>query len=100
MEFAHLFEQGVPNNAPCLDGHFPGNPIVPGAVLLGMAETALAERGITIARVQRIKFLRPLAPDTSVEISVVGDDNSATIHWNSPKENLAQARVALQNRGG
>lgn len=54
---------------PMLAGHFPGDPIVPGAYLLawviGQARGWLAARGETraVAGVARVKFLRPLRPD-------------------------------------
>lgn len=49
----------------CLDGHFPGNPLVPGVVVLDLAARALekARTGpVEIAGVSQAKFASPLRP--------------------------------------
>lgn len=61
---------GIPPDSPCLDGHFPGNPIVPGAVILGCLANRLAGRGMAIERVERMKFTRPLGPATAFEMTL------------------------------
>lgn len=57
---------------PACAGHFPGNPIVPGAWLLAEAVRAIsvaagrdAEAAITV---KSAKFFRPVRPGDSVEI--------------------------------
>lgn len=84
--------EGIPADAPCLDGHFPGNPIVPGAVLLGYAASALAERGEAIASVSRMKFLCPLLPEQAFAIEVDG----RKIKWLAGGNTVAQARLTLK----
>lgn len=91
---------GVPATAGCLDGHFPGNPIVPGAVLLGYAAKTLQVEGIGIASVLRMKFQRPLSPDTPFEIEMKRDGANASLVWQSEETVLAQARVTLRDHGG
>lgn len=59
---------GFPATARFLDGHFEGNPIVPGAVILGRLSAALAENGQRIETIRRMKFTRPLRPDTGFSI--------------------------------
>lgn len=52
----------VPADHPCLPGHFPGEPVVPGVVLL---ELALASLGLPEGRPREfawVKFQRPLLP--------------------------------------
>ena len=47
---------------PALPGHFPGQPIVPGVVMLERVLAALAAEGLKASGVKRMKFTRPLAP--------------------------------------
>ncbi|MGH6624305.1 MAG: hypothetical protein ACREBN_10050 [Burkholderiaceae bacterium] len=55
---------------PALAGHFPGAPIVPAAVLLERVERELSQAGKTLLAVERMKFLRPVAPGESVELTL------------------------------
>lgn len=83
-----------------LDGHFPGNPIVPGAVLLGLAEQALQDIGYEIKTIQRLKFLRQLSPEQPYEIEIEISLPLAKIAWISGTETLANARVELRPTDG
>lgn len=49
---------------PSLAGHFPGNPIVPGVVLLDAVVCAFAERypELRLAGISFVKFFQPLRP--------------------------------------
>jgi 3-hydroxyacyl-[acyl-carrier-protein] dehydratase len=59
---------------PALPGHFPGNPIVPGVVLLDRVAAAIERaRGARIARIASVKFLAPLKPDEDAELRVTCD---------------------------
>jgi 3-hydroxyacyl-[acyl-carrier-protein] dehydratase len=49
---------------PALPGHFPGQPLVPGVLLLEEVALALrAWRGQRLAQVVEAKFMAPLRPD-------------------------------------
>ena len=62
-------------NHPALPGHFPGNPIVPGVVLLTRVFNALAKvTGAPVSVVRSVKFMAPLAPGERFEIAL---DNAA-----------------------
>jgi 3-hydroxyacyl-[acyl-carrier-protein] dehydratase len=51
---------------PALAGHFPGRPVVPGAVLLDMViGVAEARAQLRVGEVVRMKFHRPLGPETA-----------------------------------
>ncbi|TVQ29165.1 MAG: hypothetical protein EA370_15700 [Wenzhouxiangella sp.] len=70
-------DMAVPASHPALPGHFPGQPIVPGVVLLAMAhEQARAHIGFTTGptRWSRIKFLRPILPEQPFRVIVEGDE--------------------------
>ncbi len=55
---------------PSLPGHFPGRPVVPGAVILQcvLDAAATANPGRAIGGVRRVKFLRVLSPDEAFSI--------------------------------
>ncbi|MEL6476509.1 MAG: hypothetical protein AAFR17_04215 [Pseudomonadota bacterium] len=93
---AELSERaGLPSDAPCLDGHFPGNPIVPGAMLLAEAQGWLSGQGLRLESIRRMKFLRPLPPETAFTIAMVGQGAQARLTWSAGAEILAEAQVTL-----
>ncbi|NMG76059.1 3-hydroxyacyl-ACP dehydratase FabZ family protein [Aromatoleum diolicum] len=56
---------------PALAGHFPGQPILPGVVLLGWAMQTLGaalERAVPPCNIGSAKFLRPVKPGTVLRI--------------------------------
>lgn len=63
------FTLSVAADHPCLPGHFPGNPLAPGVVLLAQVCRGVeAAAGCSVARIEQAKFHSPLLPD---EIAVV-----------------------------
>jgi 3-hydroxymyristoyl/3-hydroxydecanoyl-(acyl carrier protein) dehydratase len=60
----------IPATHPSLPGHFPGNPVVPGAVIL--SEVAAAGRdhlgAVRVTGFAAVKFLSPLRPEQVAEI--------------------------------
>ena len=72
----------VPAGHPALPGHFPGNPLVPGALLLDLVAQAISEvyPGKRIVKAKWFKFARPVTPDQTVvvEFSPRGDDMNVT----------------------
>lgn len=90
---------GLAPQSKFLEGHFPGNPIVPGAVLLGLAQQGLRDSGYEISSIQRVKFLRQLLPGQAFEITVDISDSggrTAKLSWVSGAVVLADARVELR----
>ena len=62
--------RAIPADHPSLAGHFPGAPVVPGAVILDEVAAALAEwrPGCQLTGVRAVKFLLPLKPEQSFTI--------------------------------
>ena len=74
----------VPADHPALAGHFPGNPIVPGVVLLDAVLAAIrTQRPCTLLAMPGVKFLRPVLPQECIELR---------IEFASDKENTVRAR--------
>ena len=62
---AHAFEQTlcIAADHPSLAGHFPGQPLVPGVILLEQVALAVrAWRGQRLTCVLEAKFMQPLLP--------------------------------------
>jgi 3-hydroxymyristoyl/3-hydroxydecanoyl-(acyl carrier protein) dehydratase len=75
---AHSAELHVRADEPAADGHFPGNPIVPGAVLLREVLRFLAPGGEATCRgIRSARFFRPVRPGDRLTVrwdaSAAGD---------------------------
>ena len=58
---------------PSIAGHFPGRPIVPGAVILDLATAWLTRNlpGTRVLALREVKFLSPVIPGDAVTIEIV-----------------------------
>lgn len=65
----------IPHDHPALAGHFPGNPVVPGVVVLEHVIAAIEARRGTLPplRLPQVKFLSPLRPGEYADIELDGD---------------------------
>ena len=63
----------IPADHPCLPGHFPGQPIVPGVVVLDRVLAAIeAQHGaLGPLRMPQVKFLQPLLPEQPARIELL-----------------------------
>jgi len=93
---------GFPADSRFLDGHFPGNPIVPGAVILGYLAARLAAVDLAIAKVTRMKFVRILRPKVPMEITVIskgrGVQPEFRAEFQDAKGVIASASLVLRAR--
>jgi 3-hydroxyacyl-[acyl-carrier-protein] dehydratase len=60
---------------PALAGHFPGNPIVPGVVIL---DAVVRQAGGGVVKLPAVKFHAPLRPGEEFEIRIEGGRFSVT----------------------
>jgi len=58
----------IPPEHPAFAGHFPGRPLVPGALLLDLVVTAW---GAPVRQVLSAKFQRPVAPGDALTLTFV-----------------------------
>lgn len=60
----------IPWEHPCFPDHFPGAPLVPGALLLKWIAALLAEqRQLKVNYIKQVKFLAPVKPGDRVRLS-------------------------------
>ena len=65
----------VPVDHPALPGHFPGQPVVPGVVVLDRVIEAIeAGHGpLPPLRLPQVKFLHPLLPGQAAQVCLEGE---------------------------
>ncbi|MFT3735881.1 MAG: hypothetical protein QM776_12785 [Rhodocyclaceae bacterium] len=87
----------IPADHPVFAGHFPGQPIVPGALLLDLAIVAIeAQLGRKVSSVAQAKFLSPALPGEPVSLSFDAQADSVRLTLLSGERSLATARLNLQ----
>lgn len=76
MPITYSAERTITTHHPSLAGHFPGDPIVPGVVLLEEILDALTEwQGPRLLKsISAVKFLAPVVPDQTFCITLVLHD--------------------------
>ena len=73
--------KNVTRNEPFFDGHFPGNPIMPGVLVIeAMAQTAALlllheiedreQRVLFLSGIEKVRFRRPVVPGDQVRMEV------------------------------
>jgi 3-hydroxymyristoyl/3-hydroxydecanoyl-(acyl carrier protein) dehydratase len=61
----------VPPDSPWFEGHFPGEPVLPGVAQIGMAVDAISNalnQDLRISGVRRVRFKRMIRPDDQLKI--------------------------------
>lgn len=64
----------VEQHHPCLPGHFPGNPLVPGVVVLDHVLAAIEDMHgpLGALRLPQVKFVAPLLPGQAARVELEG----------------------------
>jgi 3-hydroxymyristoyl/3-hydroxydecanoyl-(acyl carrier protein) dehydratase len=89
----------IPADHPSLAGHFPGRPIVPGAVILAeiIAAACAALGDVRITGLPAVKFMYPLLPDQRCELSFTDKGNGgAAFELSLDGRRLASGQLAYQ----
>jgi 3-hydroxymyristoyl/3-hydroxydecanoyl-(acyl carrier protein) dehydratase len=82
---------------PAFDGHFPGQPIVPGVVLLDLAQRAIeAETGCTLVALAAAKFHHPAGPGEALALQYEQRQNAVSFEIRSATQLVASGRFLRQ----
>lgn len=91
----------VSQEHPALDGHFPGNPIVPGVVLLTELLRAVEtefNRPIQVREFRAVKFVAPLRPGRPFTIRTEAVD-ACTLKFTMMSDGIAIASGIIMHAG-
>ena len=72
----------ISSSHPSLEGHFPGNPVVPGVVILDEVINIVKQYSPkhTVSKIPMVKFTHPLLPDQKVLVKI-NEKNEHTISF-------------------
>ncbi|UXI68708.1 hydroxymyristoyl-ACP dehydratase [Tahibacter amnicola] len=86
----------IPATHPSLPGHFPGNPVVPGVVILDQVAGALERwRGTPPAGLPQVKFLLPLLPGQEAQLDLTDGAGRLRFHVRHADRVIATGEVQL-----
>ena len=88
----------IPLHHPSLPGHFPGEPIVPGVVILDEVVAALAKASrdcVTISQIVTVKFLGRLNPEEVFAISFSDAGTQIGFQCRAGERLIAEGRLEL-----
>jgi len=84
----------LPADLPCFAGHFPGRPMLPGALLLDWVIDALeGSSASAVASVAQCKFLAPAEPGACLTLHALGERFEVRL-WPGPSLEANSPRVA------
>jgi 3-hydroxymyristoyl/3-hydroxydecanoyl-(acyl carrier protein) dehydratase len=93
----------VPPGHPALAGHFPGNPVVPGVVILDavlQATEAATGRECFVTGIPQVKFLAPLLPGERGRVSCTLAGRSLQFTIACGETPIARGVFTLATAGG
>jgi len=97
--------KNVTMNEPFFQGHFPGNPIMPGVLIIeSMAQVGgilafksadVTNKGVYFMGIDKAKFRRPVVPGDTLEISLEVTKTRGKI-WKFHGKALVEGKVAAE----
>jgi 3-hydroxymyristoyl/3-hydroxydecanoyl-(acyl carrier protein) dehydratase len=90
------YRYSIPANHPSLDGHFPGNPIIPGVVILDKTLQSMTQHTPAHSyKIEAIKFLQPFTPPATLTIKLVDKENNK-IHFSAMNQDKMIAKGIVE----
>lgn len=85
---------------PSLAGHFPGNPLVAGVLILDQLRLAVAawRPCVVIVALPQVKFVAPLLPQQEFQILIEESGGKCRFRCLRDEALLAQGELRLQSR--
>ena len=71
----------LPTEHPVYAGHFPGHPLVPGALLIAWIASALQRERVAVGSIDTCKFLLPVVPGSNGNIHVAQSGRKAVAEF-------------------
>ena len=102
MSRSHHAHFRVESDHPALAGHFPGNPVVPGVLLLDhvlVAAEAWLVRELRPAQLPQVKFVSPLLPGEDATITLEAANQVVRFRVECAQRLLAQGQFSLDEPG-
>jgi acyl-coenzyme A synthetase/AMP-(fatty) acid ligase len=84
----------VPHDHPSFAGHFPGQPVLPGVVLLSMVMEALQPRLGTTAQIDQAKFLAPVLPGDTLALTVTAQGSALQFELTRQGKPVARGQLS------
>lgn len=94
----------VPSDSPWFDGHFPGEPILPGVAQIGMVFDAIRKahnQELKVSSVRRVRFKRIIRPDDQLKIIAVPlkqETDSYSFHILVQDETVCSGVMTVENQ--
>ena len=92
----------IPADFPAFNGHFPGNPLLPGVCQLGLCADALGRqlrKRVEIAAVSRCKFIAPIRPQDLVQITLTTrPDGQMSAELTNPQDGRKFCQVIFSGK--
>ncbi|HET8710522.1 MAG TPA: hypothetical protein VFM32_04050 [Spongiibacteraceae bacterium] len=83
---------------PSFAGHFPGRPIVPGVVLLDLAQRSIeAENPLSISGIAVAKFHSPVSPGEVLMLDYDVKDGSVRFDIRSGERKIADGKFTVKS---
>ena len=92
----------IPPDFPAFNGHFPGNPLLPGVCQFGLCADALGrmlKKPVKIAAISRCKFVAPIRPGQQVQITLTKrPDGKISAELKNPQDDTRFCQLTVKGR--